>query len=527
MTFWRGLQSPFDRRFSTRRRELILAALIVLILVGAAMRGFNLGAQSMWRDEAISWNFARLESPGALVAALIEDELHPPLWYLVLHGSIRLWGDSEFGLRFQAVLFSVLLIPLGYALGRLLFGEGVGLLNATILSLSPFLLEYAQEARVYSFLAFVVLLALYFVARWLRRPTRLNLVGYALAMAAVLYTHNWGFFVLAALNAYVFLALILDAPRRRLLLPWIAGNALAGVIYLPWLPPLIQQLGYDTGWMATQDSPLVLLVQTLQSWTSAWSATPLYAALFLLGLASLVTVDSWRPFRLRLNQNTGAVLLLAFACLGPILIALGLSQLKPIYKPDRYTIIAFPAFSLLLAVGLATLRWRWLVIGGLVVVAVLALRKDWYYLTEQYKSTMRDTAAYVSAGIGPQDVIVFAPDPLGQSFNYYFSGPQFQIGYPNWNAPRAWHIGTWVQTWFAPDIQARTLDEVAAHLSDGACVWLVYTPGPVAVPGVESAADDLRAALAARYSLRDTQTFPEIFEYADVDVYCDGDAATG
>ncbi len=504
-------------RLAALDKRLTIALLVLLLLAGAGLRFHNLGSQSLWRDEAISWHYVRDTTLPNLVSTLIDDELHPPLWYIVLYLDRLGLGQSEFSLRFQAALSSLLLIPLGYVLGKRLFSPALGLINALLVALSPFLLRYAQEARSYSFLALLAAASFYALCRWQSRPTTRRTLVFSVVMAAALYTHHWAFFLLVAFNLCVLLWIVWGGGQG-LLSKWLLANALIAVLYLPWLPILLQQLSYDTSWMYSHEPPAQLLWLTFRAWTASWRATPFF--LLLIALAVLVAITPWFFGAARLRRPDAQVLAVLIVCLIPIVSAIALSQRKPIYKPDRYTIIVYPAFSLLLASGLAALRRPVLVAIAVCLVAGLWLRKDITDLSTATFSTARDAAAYVSSDVGPQDVLVFAPDPIGQSFDYYYAGDQFSIGYANWDGPRRWHIATWVDAWFEPGILDRTLAQIDSHLADGACLWLVYTPGPIAVPGAEHAVEELRQSLGARYTLRHTEVFPEMFEYMDVDRYC-------
>lgn len=70
-----------------------------------------------------------------------------------------LFGYSELILRLPAVLFSVGSVILLYLLGRRLFGPGTALLAALLLAVSDWDLTTARTARMYSMLAFFVLLS--------------------------------------------------------------------------------------------------------------------------------------------------------------------------------------------------------------------------------------------------------------------------------------------------------------------------------------------------------------------------------
>jgi outer membrane biosynthesis protein TonB len=95
---------------------------------------------------------------------IVRIDQHPPLYYALLHGWMRLVGDSEFAVRTLSALFGTLTVPVIYRLARRIAGKTAGLLAALILAVSPFHVRFAQEARMYTLLALEAALALYAVA---------------------------------------------------------------------------------------------------------------------------------------------------------------------------------------------------------------------------------------------------------------------------------------------------------------------------------------------------------------------------
>ncbi|HEY7811605.1 MAG TPA: hypothetical protein VIC62_00110, partial [Nakamurella sp.] len=74
-----------------RQRRLLLAAVILTVVAGIVLRLVSTG--ELWLDESLSVQIARKPLP-QLFAALRQDG-SPPLYYLLLHGWIALWGRGE------------------------------------------------------------------------------------------------------------------------------------------------------------------------------------------------------------------------------------------------------------------------------------------------------------------------------------------------------------------------------------------------------------------------------------------------
>ncbi|MDX1521458.1 MAG: glycosyltransferase family 39 protein, partial [Anaerolineae bacterium] len=126
-------------------------ALILTTLLAFGLRFYNLDYHSLWFDEALSVHWARQSVPRILEVGftLVEDRL-PPLYYLMLKGWTLGAGFSEVGVRSLTVFIGTLQIPAVAAISSKLFNRQVATLAALLTALNPFLIWYAQEARMYA-----------------------------------------------------------------------------------------------------------------------------------------------------------------------------------------------------------------------------------------------------------------------------------------------------------------------------------------------------------------------------------------
>jgi len=149
--------------------------------------------QSYWRDEAFSVLLASKSLKDILL--LTVKDVHPPLYYFLLHFWIRLFGDAEYVTRTLSLIFHFLLVfSAFFLLKHLLKNWKVALLGALGILLNPFLIEYAFEVRAYSFFAFLIVTATLF---YLKKKHILA----SLFLALAIFTHNFAIFFLIAFMA--------------------------------------------------------------------------------------------------------------------------------------------------------------------------------------------------------------------------------------------------------------------------------------------------------------------------------------
>ncbi len=284
---------------------------------------------------------------------------------------MRLAGLSEWALRFPSVFFGVLMIPLAYALGRRLFGRVAGNLAALLAALHPLWLYYSQEARMYTLLTALGMLAGYALLRVLAAGYSQN--GYpkrrlawwtALVVTAIalLYTHYFAAFLLAAFGLYF----LRRAVKASAAAPTPAADRGTGRgrCWRCW--PTCP--GCPTPCAASARTPAT--GKALSSWTRPCATSPsasargetvleqqavplawAVAALAVVCLAALL----WTSFRVHRSSfivHRSSILFVLLYLLVPIISILLLSASTPKFNP-RYLMLASPALVLLLAGGLS------------------------------------------------------------------------------------------------------------------------------------------------------------------------------
>src|ERR687885_209843 len=147
--------------------------LIGIHLLAWALRLAHLGSMSIWWDESLSYTRALQDIPTILsnvipIQGILTRDLHPPLYFVLLHFAVLAFGVSEFALRVLSTFANVLTVALLYPVaqriaraGRIRGARIIGVLAAFFAALSPFYVWYSQEARPYALVLFWSLLAVY------------------------------------------------------------------------------------------------------------------------------------------------------------------------------------------------------------------------------------------------------------------------------------------------------------------------------------------------------------------------------
>ena len=228
----------------TNRRLLYWLVLLALLLAAFALRLFRLDAQSLWWDEGISLHLAT-----STLGELVRDRLnniHPPLYFILLKGWLALVGVSPFTGRYLSTLAALIQVALVYALARQWGGPrrtAWPWLAAGLLLIAPLSIIYGQEIRVYAFLPAVYLVMLLAAGAFLAfsRRTLRPLVVLAMAEWIGLHLHYVALFAVAFVALWGLVVLWRRGDRAGLR-RWLASQTLVALLSLPWLIALLLNL---------------------------------------------------------------------------------------------------------------------------------------------------------------------------------------------------------------------------------------------------------------------------------------------
>jgi 4-amino-4-deoxy-L-arabinose transferase-like glycosyltransferase len=134
-------------------------------LLAFALRMVRVGARALWYDEAFAVLYASL-SPAQMIYGTVTPaggsgaaDVHPLLYYFLLHGWMKLAGHSPLAARFLSVLLGVLTVALLTRLAVWCFDRRTGLVVGLLGALNPFHIAYSQEARMYALLGLATVTA--------------------------------------------------------------------------------------------------------------------------------------------------------------------------------------------------------------------------------------------------------------------------------------------------------------------------------------------------------------------------------
>jgi uncharacterized membrane protein len=173
------------KEFFSKYKLVIFAA---IVLINIFFKSYKLGENSLWFDEAFSANIAQRTAADNIRVSLYED-FNPPLYGVVLSYWVKIFGDSEVGLRSLSVFASSLAAGILFLLCLNFFNWQTSVFASVMYLSSNDLFYYSQEARTYSLIIFFVLSSYYLYLSIIHRPTILKAVLFAVVNACIFYSH--------------------------------------------------------------------------------------------------------------------------------------------------------------------------------------------------------------------------------------------------------------------------------------------------------------------------------------------------
>jgi uncharacterized membrane protein len=447
----------------------VLALAVAALALGVALR--FLTSSHLWLDEALTVNIARL--PLSKIPDALRHDGSPPLYYMLLHVWMGLFGSGDFAVRALSGVLSAAALPLIWVAGRKIGGRRAAVAAVILLGASPFAIRFGTEARMYSLLGLLALAGLLIVHHLLERPSAGGAIGLAVITGLLLLTHYWALYFVAAVG--ILLAARLVRARDRGTILALAGLAASGLFLVPWLPVFTYQLAHTgTPWAAAPR--FAAIIETVRQWAGGGSDPGEIQNLlfvFLVALALFGTAVNGRRIELDLRTRPG-VRGLAVVSFVTLLIALAAALASGSAYVVRYTSVAFPLFLLVVAFGtlaFADNRIRCAVLAVAVVLGFISAVPN----TGGRRTQAGVVARALNRSAQRGDVVVYCPDQLGPSVSRLVTAPVVQLTFPRSTPPE---FVDWVD-YAAHNRAARTAPfaEKLAGAPGPHRIWLVWSPG--------------------------------------------------
>lgn len=384
--------------------------------------------QSLWRDEA----FSILAAEKPLMEILPKLSFEPPVYYILLHFWIKIFGESEIAARSLSFLgFALATVVIIFWAEKLFKKHWLSWFLPLTFFFNPMLIYYAFEVRAYGWYIFFAVLSMfaYLEKRW---------ILYIVAGVLGFYTHTYFGIVIFVEALHWFIFNRKNFSGKRILgEPMFKSTVAVGILILPWLIKIGTELSaLKNSWYFPVNIQLVMSV--LGNMFLGYEGTPgyLWGATQALSLILLI----FFCFALKLQKTRVHNSFFFLMVTVPLIIVIGISFVKPLFV-NRYLIGVTVAEVILSALAIEALGKAIYqkIAAGAVIIFIVAF--NIWYPWQHRKLDIRVTVNEINSLKANNDLYL-VDNPLVFFETLYYSKDRSKVFLFNPNhSPFPWYVG--------------------------------------------------------------------------------------
>ena len=374
--------------FARLEKQPTLTLAGILVICSAIALG-NMTRWRFWFDEAFSMYIVRFGFWD--IAKLTAADVHPPLYYWLLKAWTSVFGTTELAARSMSLFFALVgIVGLYMIIRRIVKQPRYALIAALVAAISPMLIRFSDEARMYTLVFAIVVWATYMLLRMSSSSNKKWWLAYGTLLAAGMFTHY--FIALAWLAHWGWRFAEHKSGRIKVFFStsWIKAHIVGLLLFCLWIPIAAKQFAtvQNGFWIppVSAYSPVDYLSNALiyreYGEATAWWAVAFFVALAAVIVGFLHYAKKWTGERSR--DMSGRRLLLWLAIMPPIvLMIVSMPPLKSSFV-DRYALYAQVILAVISALGILRLAQTKRVLASvlgaaLVLMLSLGIYNVYYY----------------------------------------------------------------------------------------------------------------------------------------------------
>lgn len=402
-----------------KQEQTIIA--IILVLINFLIKGIFLSSNSLGGDEPFSVYHAQMDIVSIL--RLLAEGNNPPLYELVLNLWIKLFGISEFSVRFPSLIFSSITVLYIYKLGTKFLNKRIALYASIIFIFSNYHILFAHEARVYSLLGLLSVISMYYfmsifqyyttdtkVENILKSSVRNNLIILIIIDTLIIYSHYFGFFILITQFAFIVSnKKIISKYWKQILI----CLSIIGLLYLPNIFIVLNRFieSSSNGTWVNPPNGIDSIYNMLRQFSNA----PVVAVFVILILVSSFVKSIINKKR---EQKNIFNRLIVFWFVFVFFFMFGISYLIPMFL-DRYLMPAAIAFSFIVGISADYLvkkqKYKYIIPIVIIVLFVSTVKPS---ITN--KRNVEETVAKIKDIKDSETLVLICPSNFILNFAYYY-----------------------------------------------------------------------------------------------------------
>ena len=404
-----------------KHNQTIIA--IILVIINFLVKGFFLSKNSLGGDEPFSVYHSQMDI--ASIIRLLSEGNNPPLYEILLHFWMKLFGISEFSVRFPSLLFSSITVLFIYKLGNKHLNKRIALYASIIFIFSNYHILFAHEARVYSLLGMFSVISMYYFMGLLhdftnskddfknsfKSSVKKKLIMLIVINTLIIYAHYFGFFILITQILFLVFnkSLILKYWKQILI-----SAGLIGLLYIPNIIVVLNRFIESSSsgtWVKPPNG-----IDSIYNMLRQFSNAPVVAVCVISFLLSAFVKYILNKKNEQKNINYRLVV---FWFVFVFFFMFGASYLVPMFL-DRYLMPAAIAFSLVLGISvdyiIKTPKYNYIIPAIISLLFITTVKPN---ITN--KRNVKETVEKIKSIQNPNTQVLICPSHFVLNFIYYYN----------------------------------------------------------------------------------------------------------
>lgn len=386
----------------------------------------------MWYDEGHSILVAVQQFPFGIDNFLFtKDFQHTPFYFYFLHFWLKIFGTSEILLRFSSVIFGVATIPLTYIVAKKLYKNDkiVGIISAILVAVSPLMIYYSIEVRMYMMVTFLAVLSMNYLLDFDAKGDKKSLIKLLVTNTLIPYLLIGGIvFNIGQAIAYTLYLFLAQKEETEKIRKYLTYRVYQLILLVPYFIIAIYY-AYQRSKFIMFHIPsfqFINFVGNVQNFFGAkvgmlfWTQYLPIMIDFLFFVSVVIPIVYFICALIRAFKEKDVKLYMAFLMITIAYVIILIScMLKVIVLVPRYIIFIVPILMILAAVGFSKLK-KWHIAIFLIAFTGFScyyIFKDPAYVITKTNAILDANNYFESKGLDNRD-IVYRPFASSVSFIY-------------------------------------------------------------------------------------------------------------
>ena len=425
-------------------KKHIHIAIIILGILFILLSAFH---ENIWFDESYSVAIAKHDFTE--IWKITGKDVHPPLYYWMLHIIWLIFGNNIIAFRLFSVLAIAILGILGYTHIRKDFGEKVGFLFSFLTYFLPVMCTYSQEVRMYSWSCLIVtLLAIYGYRLYKNikdkkefKIQNKNLIIFGIFSICACYIHYYALAVAGIVNFFLLIYLIKNRKENtKILRNFIILAIIQIILYIPWLLYLKGQVEHVEGgfWITLGISTLVEIpsfqFRRQLDTNFVFDANTIIALVASLAMYVYIGYRIYRAKKEKEEMKPGifSIILYVLVIIAVLIISL---LMKQSILFARYLLVITGIYIFALAFFMAKEKRTWITTIICIIILILGGISNATNIMINYDTSNMKQIEYLKENIKPDDIIVYSNIGNGgvvaaffpENKQYFYNGEYWDV----------------------------------------------------------------------------------------------------